>query len=117
MADRFQVRQTRRGISAGYEPLVDGAVGVAGGGQMMSQELWLALCEIGELLDQRNRDAGMQFLTFRAKQGGVCGVLHQRVLEEIGGLWRLTAAEQQPGFAKSLKPGLQFGTGALCHPL
>ena len=97
MADRFEVRQARCGMLAGLQPLIDRALGIAGGGQMMGQEFGLALDEIGEMLLQHCRDSGVQFLPPGAQQGAVGGVLHQRVLEEVGGLRRDTAAEQQPG--------------------
>ena len=57
----------------------------------------------------------MQFLPPCAQQGAIGGVLHQRVLEEIGGLRRDTAAEQQPGLGEPIEPGSQFGGGALRH--
>jgi hypothetical protein len=62
MADGLEMRQALGGTLASLQPLIDGALGVAGGGQMMSQEFRLALDEIREMLLQRRRDAGVQFL-------------------------------------------------------
>jgi hypothetical protein len=62
VADRFEMRQAFGGISAGLEPLTDGALGITGGGQMMRQELRLPLDKIGEMLLQGRCDPGMQFL-------------------------------------------------------
>ena len=69
MADRFEMRQARRGMLAGLQPLIDRALGIAGRGQMMGEQFGLALDEIGEMLLQHRRDAGMQFLPSPAQQG------------------------------------------------
>jgi hypothetical protein len=60
----------------------------------MGESFGLAFEEIGEMLFQRRRDARVQLLPPPAQQGGVGGVLHQRVLEQVGGLRRHAAAEQ-----------------------
>ena len=62
MADRFEMSRTRGGMLAGLQPLIDRALGIAGRGQMMGQKFRLALDEIGEMLLQHRRDAGVQFL-------------------------------------------------------
>ena len=95
-------------MSAGLQPLIHGALGVAGGGQMMRQEFRLALDEIGEISFQHRRGAGVQFLAPAAQQGAVGGVLHQRVLEQIGGVRRRPAAEQQPGLGQPVEPRTQL---------
>ena len=69
MADRFEVGQSRRGMLAGLQPLIDRALGIAGGRQMMGEQFGLALDEIGEMLLQRRRDARVQFLPSSAQQG------------------------------------------------
>ena len=51
----------------------------------MGEQLRLALDEIGEMLLQRRRDARVQFLPPPAQQRAVGSVLHQRVLEQVGG--------------------------------
>jgi hypothetical protein len=86
------VRHNRGEVSI----LIRGPLGVAGGGQMMGRNLGLALDEIGELLLQPCRDAGVHLLALCAQQGAVGGVLDQRVLEEIRRLRRDAAAEQDP---------------------
>ena len=50
MGDRFEVRQSRRGMPPGLQPLIDRAFRVASGRQMMGEQLRLALDEIGEML-------------------------------------------------------------------
>ena len=50
MGNRFEVSRVRRGMLAGLQPLIDGALGVAGGCQMMGEQFGLALDEIGEML-------------------------------------------------------------------
>ena len=62
MADRLQVSGALGGMPAGLQPLIDRALGIAGRGQVVSQELRLALDEIGEVLLQHRRDVGVQFL-------------------------------------------------------
>jgi hypothetical protein len=71
MGDRFGMRQTPGRMPTGLQPLIDGAFGIAGGGQMMCQEFGLALDEIGEARLQRGRDAGVQFLSAPAQQGRI----------------------------------------------
>ena len=84
MADRLEMGRSRRGMLAGLQPLIDRALGIAGSSQMMGQQFGLALDEIGEMLLQHRRDPGVQFLPPCAQQGAVGGVLHQRVLEQVG---------------------------------
>ena len=62
MADRFQVRQALGGKLACLQPLIDRVAGIAGGGQMVSQEFGLTFDEIGEVLLQRRCDARVQLL-------------------------------------------------------
>ena len=106
--------QALGGMLAGLQPLIDRALGVAGGGQMMGQEFGLALDEIGEILLQHRRDPGMQFLPSSAQQRAVGGVLHQRVLEQVGGVRRGAAAKQQSGIAQLIQRGLQLRSQARC---
>ena len=116
MADRFEMGRARRGMLAGLQPLIDRALGIAGAGQMMGQEFGLALDEIGEMLLQHRRDPGMQFLPPCAQQRAVGGVLHQRVLEEVGGVRSDAAAEQQPGIAELIQRGSQLASQHAAPP-
>ena len=68
MGNRFEVSQSRGGMLPRLQPLIDRAFGVAGSRQVMGEQLWLALDEIGEMLFQRRRDAGVQFLPSPAQQ-------------------------------------------------
>ena len=61
MADRFEVGKALGGMLAGFQPLIDCALGIAGARQMMGQEFWLALDEIGEMCFQCHSDAPVQF--------------------------------------------------------
>ena len=77
MTDRLNVGGMRCSKLAGLEPLRDGALDLGGAGQVMGEQLRLALDEIGEMLFQRRPDARVQFLPSSAQQGAVGGVLHQ----------------------------------------
>ena len=114
MADRFEMGQARRGMAAGFQPLIDRALGIAGGGQMMGQQFGLALDEIGEMLFQRRSDPGMQFLPPPAQQSAVGGVLHQRVLEQVGGVRSGAAAEQQARHRRADPTRLAIPSQARC---
>jgi len=103
MAQRFEMRQALGGILAGLEPLVYGTLDIRCRSEMMGEQLGLSLDEISEMLLQYSRDARVQLLAPPAQQGAVGRVLHQRVLEEIGGLWRHTAAKQQAGLDEPIK--------------
>jgi len=74
MADRLAMGGAVGGTPASLQPLIDGARGIAGRCQMMREEFWLALDEIGETLLQHCGDAGVQFLSPRAEQSAVGGV-------------------------------------------
>ncbi len=69
------------------------------------------------MLFQRNRNANVQLLPSPAQQGGVGSVLHQRVLEQIGGVRSGAAAEQQSGLAELTQRGLQFSPITQRHQL
>ena len=94
-----------------------GALRVAGGCQMMGEQFGLALDEIGEMRFQCRGDAPMQFLPSPAQQRAVGSVLHQRVLEEVGGMRSGAAAKQQSSIAQLSQRGLQFPLRTLCHRL
>jgi hypothetical protein len=104
MANRFHMRQARRGMSAGLQPLIDGTFGIAGAHKMMGQEFGLALDEIGKILLQHRRDPSVQLVPPSAQQHAIRGVLHEGVLEEIGGLRSGAAAKQQSGIAELVCP-------------
>ena len=56
---------------------------------MTRQQLRLGLHDVGELAFENFGNAGVKRPTRFAQQGAIGGVLHQRVLEEIG---RVSAA-------------------------
>src|ERR1700730_6477953 len=72
MADRFEMRQTRRGVLARLQPLIHGALDITGSSQMMGKEFGLPLHEISETLLQCRCDAGVQFLPCRAQPRSGC---------------------------------------------
>jgi hypothetical protein len=109
--------QARSGKLAGSQPLIDGVLKIARFGQMIRQDPRLALDEVGEMLLQHRCRAGVQFPPPYEEQGAVCGVLHQRVLEEIGGLRGDAATEQQSGLGETIEPEPQVGRHPLCHLL
>ena len=83
----------------------------------MGEQFGLALDEIGEMLFQRRRDARVQFLPSPAQQGRVGSVLHQRVLEQVGGMRSDAAAKQQSRIAELIQRGLQLLLRTLRHRL
>ena len=100
MTDRLAVRRTLGGVLPRLQPLIDGPFGVSGSRQVMGEQFRLALDQIGEMLFQRSCGARVQFLQTPAQQGRVGSVLHQRVLEQVGGVGSRTATEQEPGIAE-----------------
>lgn len=89
MGDRFKVSQSRCGIPPRLQPLIDRAFGVAGSRQVMSEQLRLALDEIGEMPFQRRRDARVQLLPD----------LHARPCEE-----KRSAPSAVPGWTSFIHP-------------
>jgi hypothetical protein len=51
---------------------------------MMCQKFGLLIDHFGKALFENRRDSAVQLLPPRAEQGSVGGVLHQRVLEQMG---------------------------------
>ena len=86
MGDRFEVSELRCGMLPGLQPLIDRTLRVAGGRQVIGEQLGLAFDEIGKMRFQRRRDARVQFLPPAAQQGRVGSVLHQRMLEQVNGI-------------------------------
>ena len=78
---------------ARFQPLIHRSLGLAGSGEMMRQELGLALHYVGELLFQHRRRAGVQFLPSGTQQGAVGDVLQQRMLEQVRRVRICTAVE------------------------
>ena len=83
----------------------------------MGQQFRLALDKIGEMLFQRRRNARVQLLPPPTQQGGIGSILHQRMLEEVGGVRSGTAAKQQFRIAELLQGGLQVPLITLRHQL
>ena len=100
---------------AGFEPLIDRALGVAGSRQMVCQEFGLVLDDIRKIPFQCRRYPSVQLLSPSAQEHVVGGVLHQRMLEEVGGMWRGPAAKQQSGISELIQCGFQLSPIALCH--
>src|SRR5262249_29840548 len=115
MADRFEVGRALGGMLAGFEPLIDRALGVAGSRQMMRKEFGSALDDIREIPFQCGRYASVPLLSPSAQQDVVGGVLHQRMLEEVGGMWRGPAAKQQSCISELIQRGFQLSPVTLCH--
>ena len=67
MGNRFEVSRLLRGMLPRLQPLMGGALRVAGGCQMMGEQFGLALDEIGEMRFQCRGDAPMQFLPLRPR--------------------------------------------------
>ena len=108
MGNRFEVSRLLCGMLPRLQPLMRGALRVAGGCQMMGEQFGVARDEIGEMRFQCRGDAPMPFLPLRAQQRAVGGVLHQRVLEQVGGMRSGAAAKQQSRIDQLSQRGLQF---------
>ena len=113
MADRFEMRRTIGGMPAGLQPLIGCTLGLASRGQMVRQEFRLALDEISEMLFQRRHDPGVQFLASSAHQRAIGGVLHQRVLKQVGSVRSRTTTKQQSRVAELSQGGLQLTLSTL----
>ena len=82
---------------------------------MVCQEFGLALDDIRKIPFQCRRYPSVQLLSPSAQEHVVGGVLHQRMLEEVGGMWRGTAAKQQSCIAELIQRGFQLSPVTLCH--
>jgi hypothetical protein len=62
---------------------------------MMRHELWLCLCQLGELAFERIGDTAMQLLAPPSQQARIRCILQQGVLEDIRRIRWLAAAKDQ----------------------
>ena len=77
-------------------PERNGGFGEARRGEVMGQHLGLGVLDVREALLDHPRDLAVQLLSSALEQRVVGRVLHQRVLEGVGGIGRRAAAERQP---------------------
>src|SRR4051812_24009754 len=77
----------------------------------MRHKLRLCLRQLGELVLERVGNMAMQFLPPRPQQARIRCVLQQGVLEGVGGIRWLAAAEDQSSERELLKRRLQCNTG------
>src|SRR6516165_11291811 len=82
---------------------------------MMRHELWLCVCQLGELAFERIGDTAMQLLASPPQQARVRCILQQGVLEDIRGIRRLAATEDQSSARKLLERRLQRIAGNRRH--
>ena len=64
---------------------------------MARQEFRLAFCDFCELAFESIGDARVKPASRPAQQGPICGILYQRVLEQICRMRRHTLPQQQTG--------------------
>ena len=76
-------------------PIHDCLLDQAGLGKMVGKQLGTRLRKVGEPLLERLGDAGVQLLALALEQRLVRHVLHQGMLEGVGGIGRRAAAEDQ----------------------
>src|SRR5262245_18261021 len=74
---------------------------------MMRHELRLCLRQLGELAFERIGDKAMQLLATPPQQARVRCILQQGVLEDIRGIRRLAAAEDQSSARELIQSRLQ----------
>jgi hypothetical protein len=82
---------------------------------MMRHELRLCLRQLGELALERIGDTAMQLLAPPPQQARVRCILQQGVLEDIRGIRRLAAAEDQSSARELLQSRLQRIAGNRRH--
>ncbi len=73
-----------------------------------SQKLRLVLGNLGEFALERFRDTGVERASGLAQQRAIGGVLHKRVLEQIGRVRRQALPEQQTSCDETVERSLQF---------
>ncbi len=105
MTLRFRRGRLRERQLCGREPVRRRLFSQAGLGEMMRDDGGRTFLVAGALL-QRLRYIRMNALTPAAQQRNIRGVLHQRVLENVGRLGRRAAAINQFGFHE-LAQGVQ----------
>ena len=103
MRDSFHIGRVLDGLLPRLVPIPDCLGGETCLGAVLRQPCRLLLEGLRKAFFEHRRDAGVQLLAGPAQQRAVCGILHQRVLEEIYRLRRQPPAEQQAGVDKPVK--------------
>ena len=94
MAYGFRSGRTPEGALACALPVIHGAFRQARLSEVMGEQLRLGFDRIRPPLLQHAGDARVQFPAWAAQQCGVCGILHERVLEHVAGVRRCAVTER-----------------------
>ena len=81
----------------------------------MCDQLRLRLDHVGELLLEDLGNPAMELLAFSSQQARVRRILHERVLEHVRGVRRLTADEDKFGRRELCQGTMQHAFGGRSH--
>ena len=95
LRNRFHHAGAFHRLASGPLPIHDCLLDQAGLGKMVGKQLGTRLRKVGEPLFEHLGDAGVQLLALALEQRLVRHVLHQGMLEGVGGIGRRAAAEDQ----------------------
>ena len=95
MPDPLDVGRAFDRSLAGFQHLADGMLNLPRLSEVMRQQFRLAHTSLWKVPLQRLGDASMQPLPVGAQKGIVGGVLHERVLESVGGAWPRSTLKDQ----------------------
>jgi hypothetical protein len=88
-----------------FAPQARGLLDQPSFGAVTCQKLRLVLGNFGELALEGLCDAGVERASRLAQQHSVSRVLHQRVLKQIGRMWRNSLLEEQTSSNKAIQCG------------
>ena len=109
--NRFLERQAFDGQRARLLPERNRRRGLPRRRQVMRQQLRFGGGGLREVCCEHPRDRGVQLLSAALQQRVVGGILHQRVLEGVGGLGRGATAERESGVGQLLECVVEVGLG------
>src|SRR5262245_49173168 len=107
LCDRLDRRRTRERLLTGSKPMSDCLLGRPRPCPMMSQQSRLLLDDLREAVVENGRDTLVQLPPLIAEQSLVGDLLHEDVLERVDGVWRTSAAHDEPGGNELLERRVQ----------
>ena len=109
--DRLLGRAARHREVARLAPELDRLLVEPGLCVVIGDQLGIGLHDLGKIGGQRARDAAVDLLAARPQQRVVGGLLHQGVLEGVGGVRRIAAPEHEARLGQLVERALQLVLG------
>ena len=115
MCNCLDMREPVGSTLTSLQPLLDGASDVSGSGQVVRQQFGLPLGKLGKSCSRRRR-RGRAVPAVGTQQGAIGGVLHQRMLEQIGRCGGTPRQNSSPASSNWARAAWRSGSGRCATP-